>query len=257
MFFYLDVYILLNFIMNLFLIMITAMIRQKRCRFFRLFAVSLVTSLLSAAITYFFWQNLLLQILFVVPQTGGLVLFSFAFEGRRSFLEDYIAFLFLTFFAGGCIGVVLHLLAVLGNESNALGKLLAAVILLFILFLCFRWKIVQQQNRNASVLSAKLTHRGKECSIRVLYDTGNHLISPYSGECVAVISQKLADKIELSKQQYPLCIPYSSVGGKGLLEAYRIERLLLSDGSVRKDFLAAISQNLNEDNEIQMILNKK
>lgn len=254
---YLDIYILLNFIMNLFLLIITAIIRQKQCRVFRLFLTSFAVALLSAAITYFWWGNTGWLLLFTILQLCGLNFFAFSYEGYKSFLSDCVTFVFLTFFAGGCIGAFVHLLDAKNNSAKrySLWWILIAVIVLFILFFVFRWELLQQQSNRETVLSVTIVHKGSEYHTRALYDTGNQLLSPYTGEKVSVISEKLSEKIGIAKEQNPVYIPYSSVGGSGLMKAYRLESIWLSGGKRQENVLVAVSENLNAENEVQMILN--
>lgn len=252
---YLDIYLILNFIMNLFLLMITAIVRQKRCHIFRLFLSSFAVSVVSAFITYYFWGNMAGQIVLAVIQMGGLVILAFEFEGMKVWISDFITFVFLTFFAGGSIGAFVGFLYHGKAKDNSIVWIVVAVIILFILFFAFRWEIIQGQHQKKSVMSAKIVHKGREYRIRALYDTGNQLISPYTGESVVVISKKLSEKMKLSEEQNPVLIPYSSVGGNGLMEAYRIDYIYLPNGKTRKFFLAAVSENLNEKNNVQMILN--
>ena len=70
---------------------------------------------------------------------------------------------------------------------------------------------------------------------------------------MAVISKSLAQELELEKVP-PLMIPYTSVGGSGLLHAYRIDGMVLESGQRRNHFLAAVSDKIHGE-EIQMILN--
>lgn len=88
---------------------------------------------------------------------------------------------------------------------------------------------------------------GRRYPLRLLLDTGNCLVSPYSGERVMIMAQSLALKLKLAEQKRPLMIPYHSIGGDGVLPAYRIPLLILQDGSVIRNFLAAVSPQLSED----------
>ncbi|MDD7402914.1 MAG: sigma-E processing peptidase SpoIIGA [Butyribacter sp.] len=256
---YLDVYIFLNFIMNLFLIMITAIVRQKKSRIFCMILVSLAVSLFSAATTWLLWGKNGWQLVCAVFQMMILVFFSFPYEGKSVFAGDFLAFLFLAFFSGGCIGACMNFLSrwTHSGKGIACGEIITAVVILFILFFLFRWEILKQRNQKRNVLSAKIIHRKKEYQIRALFDTGNSLVSPYTGERVAVISKKLAQQMALEKEQNPILIPYSSIGGKGLMKAYRIEEICFADDRTEKDFLAAVSENLGTENEIQMIFNNR
>jgi len=108
-----------------------------------------------------------------------------------------------------------------------------------------------------SVVSAVLVHNGRKKNIKALYDTGNHLVSPYTGEPVAVISKELSEWAGLPGKIPPLLVPYHSIGGDGLLETYRLDALFIQDGRVVKNFLAAASNNICTDRDIQMILNNQ
>ncbi len=147
-----------------------------------------------------------------------------------------------------------------GGESSqkfSLLFLLVSVFLLYILFRFLRTSIAKQELRRESMANVTLIHNGRELVVKALFDTGNHLISPYTGEPVFIISKELSESLELKKNLKPLLIPYNSIGGRGLLEAYRLELVQFQDGSTRKNFLAAVSDNICTDKEIQMILNNQ
>ena len=95
---------------------------------------------------------------------------------------------------------------------------------------------------------------GRRYPLRLLLDTGNCLVSPYSGERVMIMAQSLALKLKLAEQKSPLMIPFHSIGGDGVLPAYRIPLLILQDGSAIRNFLAAVSPQLSEDSAVQLIM---
>ncbi len=69
-----------------------------------------------------------------------------------------------------------------------------------------------------------------------------------------IMAQSLALKLKIAEQKRPLMIPYHSIGGDGVLPAYRIPLLILQDGSVIRNFLAAVSPQLSEDSAVQLIM---
>lgn len=101
------------------------------------------------------------------------------------------------------------------------------------------------------------TENGSRFPLRVLFDSGNGLVSPYTGEAVMIIAKELAEQMEIEKEQNPLWIPFHSIGGDGLLPAYRFPSLVLQNGQKKENFLAAVSDNISTDRTIQMILNHK
>lgn len=255
-YFYVDFYVILNFIMNFFLLIITAMLRQKRCRFCRFLFLSCISAVISACYTYFFWERAVIQMGAAILQIGLFVFLAFGWEGWKQFAGDSAVFSFLTFFTGGFTGAIQSFLQrIKAPGKNSAVWILLAVFLLFLLFFLFRWEITRQEHFRKNIRTAKVFHRGKEEKIKVLYDTGNQLISPYTGEKVAVISQELASKMELEKGQNPLLIPYHSIGGDGLLKVYRMEWIRIDGEGCRKEFLVAVSENMKEGQDVQMILN--
>lgn len=255
--FYVDFYFILNFMMNLFLILVTAMLRQKRSRFGRMVVLSCLHAAVSCVYTYLLWEKTGWQTGIAVVQMVVFVRLAFEKEGLRSFLEDSLVFFFLTFFTGGLIGAFqAFLMRVIGSPGASSGVwLFPVVFLLFLLFFMLRWEWIRQEHSRKSIRMAVVCHGGCEASIRVLYDTGNQLVSPYTGEGVAIISTELAEKLSLAEGQNPVLIPYHSIGGDGLLKAYRMEYLRITGGGSKRNFLAAVSSNLTGEQGVQMILN--
>ena len=71
-----------------------------------------------------------------------------------------------------------------GGESSqkfSLLFLLVSVFLLYILFRFLRTSIAKQELRRESMVNVTLIHNGRELVVKALFDTGNHLISPYTG----------------------------------------------------------------------------
>ena len=254
---YADFYFILNFIMNVFLILLTAMLRQKRCRMCHFIFVAAINAVLSVMITYMLWKMVVLQIFVAVLQMLEIVFWAFEREGVRRFIKDFMTFFFLTFFIGGLTGTVQNLCLKVSDTKKAYSMrfIFVAVFLLFLLFFLLRWELIREEHARLSIRQAVIAHSGIQVEIQVLYDTGNQLVSPYTGEAVAVISQELARKLEVAKNQSPILIPYHSIGGDGLLNAYRIESLRIEGGISKKNFLAAVSENLTKEQGVQMILN--
>ena len=81
------------------------------------------------------------------------------------------------------------------------------------------------------------------------------LVSPYTGERIAVISRKTAKSLELEKEQNQLLVPFSTIGGGGMMEVYRLEKMILEEQREKQEILVAVNESLDSHREIQMILN--
>jgi hypothetical protein len=58
----------------------------------------------------------------------------------------------------------------------------------------------------------------------------------------------------LARNQHPLWIPFHSIGGEGVLPAYRIPALILQNGEEKKNLLAAVTSDMSKDVTIKLIL---
>ncbi len=263
--FYADLYWILNFIMNLFLLYVTAWWINEPASIKRWIFASAVCATLPVITTYLYNYGIKLPgLLTAVSGLALLVWQAYRPGSLRQFLKIIFNFVLLSAFTAGMLFMLKGIFQKKGFYGRYQGRqevsllfLLISVFMLYILFRLLRVSILKQELRQRSVVNATLVHNGRKHEIKALYDTGNHLISPYTGEPVVVISKELSDCLGLKENLNPLLIPYHSIGGDGLLEAYRLDLLQFKDGSTRKNFLAAVSGNICKDKEIQMILNNQ
>lgn len=263
-YFYWDIFLILNFIMNLFLMGMTGMIRRKNIVKKRMFLASFLGSLamtagmiLQLSLFYNDSTDLCSPNTFLVLEAivVALVMLQITFResSGRELLSDFWGMVQVSVITGGCLCLAGEHFSWFDN-LNAWALLAGAVIvyLLFFAALYLFGKQEQQKHVLDGILSDK---NGEKYTIRVLYDTGNRLVSPYTGESVMIISDKLVEKLEIKKDQLPLWIPYHSIGGDGMLPAYRLPKITLQNGEIRENFLAAVSEKISADHTIQIIWN--
>lgn len=271
---YLDIYFILNLIINFFLLGVTGVLRQKRISFRRWFLCSVAGSLFSTVIyacSCMAGRGYLLLDLCSIPV---LVRFSYQDKNRRIWFQDTLFLGVMTMLTGGCLYAVYEGFSVwqpaLFQAENPpaymiMGLIIVGILALSVVFLLLGKELLYQTQYGKNVYEAVLYHQGRKYHIQILQDTGNQLVSPYTGERVAVIAKALAGELGLEQEQAGLYIPYHSIGGSGILPAYRLERLEWGNESVHgvsygrhhghmEHFLAAVSTELGEQ-EIQMIVN--
>ena len=267
--FYWDIFWLLNFIMNLFLLGMTAIIRRKYLRKWRLIGVSLLESgQMTAVIVWWlqqlkehngkneilFWQNgmpaglIMLEILFAFE----MLQFCFWEKQFRELLKDLLYFLQVSVLTGGALLLCREWM---GKEhTTGIWTLFAGTAGIWLVFYIMERYLRQGDKRVNTMDGVIIMGNGRRYPLRVMLDTGNCLVSPYSGERVMIIGETLAQQLEITKTRPPLLIPFQSIGGDGMLTAYRIPRLSLQDGSEVRNFLAAVSPKLSEDSAVQLIM---
>ena len=255
--FYADLYWILNFIMNIFILSMTAYLSQSSYKMLRWCITSAICSAVSLLITYF--CHTVFDLKAVAASFAEILIMLYIALRPHSFkmyVRQICYFFEVTFITAGFLMTMRNILleTIIKHSRMSLIMIFAGITILAIVFLCLRQIMLKEQINRKSVDKALLINRGKKYEIKVLYDTGNHLISPYTGEPVMIISKEFAVKAGLYDMN-PVLIPYHSIGGDGLLNAYRLDFLKIERGEIKKNFLAAVSDELCTDKEIQMILN--
>lgn len=261
--------------MNLFLIGMTGLLRRKAVRKRRILLASLAGSAQMTGLTLLWlsycvrtgdvgglpWRGrrgipvmpvLLAAALFVAWE---MLQISFRERLRQERLRNLFSFFQVSILTGGALLFCWEWLG-RGLEPSLWLVILGTAGVFAVLF--YLERMVGNREQQHHVMDGVLyMGEGEGYPLRVLLDTGNQLVSPYSGERVMILSESLAQQLELSRTQKPLWIPFHSIGGEGLLPAYRIPALVLQNGSELRDFLAAVSPELSADPTIQMILHSE
>ncbi len=250
---YLDLWFILNLLCDYLLCLLTARAAGLCLRRLRYALAALAGAVYACAaylpalrfLAYPGWKLL----------AGGLMAWI-AFGAEAHPLRCTLLFFAVSAFFGGA------LLALSGGRPLCLSlqELLLAFLLCYGLgTLLFRFRSLLQSRQFRAV---RVEHCGRFASFQALLDTGNGLRDPVSGARVVIASPRalagilrentaLFDTLapvelqELSAQIPVLSgrlrlLPFSAVGGKGLLPAFRPERLFI-DGREERDYLIAVS----------------
>ena len=255
--FYADLYWILNFIMNIFLLNMTAYLSQSQYKMLRWCIVSSLCSAVSLFFTYY--CRTIFDLKIIMLSFAEILLMIYAAlkpYSFRMYVRQIFYFFEVTFITAGFLMSIRNILfeIIIQHSHVSLLIIFAGIIILAIVFHCLRECMLKDEMSRKSVDFAMLINRGRKYKIKVLYDTGNHLISPYTGEPVMIISKDFAVRAGLDELN-PILIPYHSIGGDGLLNAYRLDFIKIGRGDIRRNFLAAVSDELCTDKDIQMILN--
>ena len=166
-------------------------------------------------------------------------------------------FLSLALFSGGGIMAFLSVGNALFDELpvSAMGMICLSMALMGIAFAMLRRQWAVQRQNQQTFAWVEVVHGGRHCRVKALMDTGNRLVSPYTGEGVWIVSEELAGELALSRDRAPIYIPFQSLGGSGLWEAYRLERAVVEKTRAYENILVAVSPHLGEMDEIQIICN--
>lgn len=251
--------------MNLFLVWITAFIRRKNYTPFRWLAASAIVSFLSLIykIRILMGKSNIPVFFYIILSVVLLTVISYTYRGYKAknalkiLVKDIVMLLFCAVLTAGSL---LLLRGVINEEKSvsvfaAFILMIVSFVILYVLFIILRNMIKGEAQKCGVTLKATLVQGDAHMMINVLYDTGNNLSSPYTNEPVNIISEKTAIQTGIRDVQKPLLIPYSSIGGSGMLKAYRFEKIIFRNGEVMINFLGALSDEIGDDSDFQMILN--
>ena len=259
--FYADLYFMLNLIINVFLLYITAYLKKQRIKVKRCLTVSVIFAVVSTYSTYIYYRGILTGVLFLTVsllEVVFILITAYRPQGFRGFCSYFFVFIGVAVFISGVLLMIRDRFSFAVFEQNKTMSFVAVIIslsVIMLVFMLFRRMIVWQISSQKRVTAVTLFCNGKKIEIKALYDTGNQLVSPYTGEPVTIISQDIYKKAEIGRERTPILIPYHSIGGDGLLKAYRIDGIKVDGEGIKRDILVAVSENLCADKEIQMILN--
>lgn len=236
---YLDVVVILNFAVDLCLLLGTNRLTGFPQRFGRCALGALLGGLYAGMCMLPGWHflgNLLWRIVFL------LLMGSVAFGFQRSALRRCIVFTFLTMALGGAAAVI--------GSGSFWALVAAAGGICLLCALGFRGKLGQQ-----SFVPVELTYGQRQASLLALQDTGNTLRDPVTGQSVLIVGPQIAGQlVGLSRQQLrqPVetvaagivpglrLVPYRAVGQEnGMLAAIRMQNVRI--GTWRGSTLVAFA----------------
>ena len=265
---YADVLITLNLFVNFFILQFTCRICKERFRFFRLIFAALVGAAFSL---YIFLPptGMFTETVFRLVISALIVLLAFGFSSIKSLVRRVAVFFAVSFlYAGAMMGIW----AIWKPDSLAINNgvvylnISPTVLIIATLVSYGALSLIR-------FFSAKHAYAGKRCRLKITYgensaeltalvDTGHSLTDALSQKDVIIIEKSLAvklceeipDNVTLPNNKTPKgfrLIPYSVVGGKGILPAFlpdKVELLDEKNSTEIRDVLLGISDSaLGED----------
>ena len=222
---YADILFVVNYAVNLALLLISARLlgiipKKKRI---------CLAALLGAAgslIIFLPLNGILIQNLYKIALTFVMTITAFGIHPYRRLIRALLALTLCSFLFAG---VMLALQFVWGGilyESGVVYFDISAFELIFwtgaaygILWLFERLFLGRKEEKNLCSVTADL--EGKQISFHALEDNGNRLKEPFSGAPVVVCDGALAGRLSPASPERIRLIPCSTVTGDAVLEAFR------------------------------------
>ncbi len=255
---YVDTLFLVNFVMNLYLLMLTNQSTGRTATRLRMVAAAAVGAgiYLAGFILTFLpaLPRLLLQM-----ALASLLMIKIAFRpqsmaGYKKLLERLLSY---SFFVGGALYMLIRHIEGMADYSFGIFFVMGVGGLLYLL--C-SYLAECRKKATGSCLVTLCVGETRE-QVRAIVDTGNGLVEPISGKPVSVADRKVLER--LWPQGLPAfyrVIPYHSIGeAKGILQGYLIEMMIVEQEGIANQFeqvyVAAGKEEVSSKGSYEMILN--
>lgn len=234
---YLDVLISVNVYINYLLLVLTARFAGCRQVRTRIVLAALFGALSSCTILLDIPSKLLSAAIKIIT-AAVMTAIAFEIRSRQMFFKLVAILTTVTFgFAGAMIGIK----NIMSTENISVSNFsvyldISPIYLILITLVCYILlsvysKLTAGKTRQNSVCRLTISSEGKSITLDALLDTGNTLTEPFSGLPVVVVNEKsifhlLPNDIKNFSTENPKpsknirLIPYTSVGGEGLLKGF-------------------------------------
>lgn len=263
---YVDRIFFLHFVMNFFLLLLTAKLGNCQTKIKRLLG--------AAAVSAFFFVAVLVIPADRMPaavgvKTGaaicaglGALQTAFQFRSREGLIRAALWYAASACVLGGVLGAGYGIAKLLFcsrlPESVGMTGLLAAAVFAAAAGMWLGGR-ERRAGRNAC-WRAELVHGNVKRTVTALMDSGNSLYDPFTGRPVCIVEAGTAEALGiLSKPEKIHIIPYHSIGKQhGLLQAAAVDEVYLEkegqERRIKQVMLAVSPHGLSADGRYQLIL---
>lgn len=262
---YIDSLFLVNFVMNLYLLILvnTGVYRTAtRLRLLLGAAMGAVVYLLPFFLGGSVWLKILIG---MIVGTCLMIFVAFPINSLRAFWKITERLLCMSFLMGGGVLFLLQRAPVIRRHTQGIFGVMGAGAFVFLLV-----AYLQEQKRKKNY-TCRVTLSGRDGKMKVaaLVDSGNSLVEPISGKPVSVIDKSVFYGLWREPPELYRVIPYHSIGKKrGMLKGYLLSEIQIEVEGVTKscrDVYVAVSEesitgegvSLSEDSRahIKMLVN--
>lgn len=256
---YIDLVLLLNFLIDLILIFSTALILRRQTNLKKIIKGALIGSL--STLSLLLNLNTYLLLLLKVTTAAIMVIVVFGFKNLKYTLKN-IFYLYTSSIVLGGFLYMLELELCYQNDTMLFyhNNLVLNFVLLLILspvILYFYVKFAKELKDNYSKYY-NIDIYLKDGTIKPLtafLDTGNKLIDPYFKRPIILVNK---NKINLNYLDTNIImVPYDSLNNHGLLKCIVPDKIYIDKIGIKKNFLIGISEEEIKIDGIDCILNSK
>ena len=258
---YIDSLFLVNFVMNLYLLLLVDLSTLRTATRSRLLLGAGVGGV-CGLLPFMLPGPILTKVCAsALAGTVGMILITFPVRGIRMFLKLLKRLLLYSFCMGGVLLFLIRSFPRFRSFFTGISGILGVGGISFL----FLSRARERKEPKDSICRAELVCPGERFWVTALVDSGNSLVEPISGKPVCIVSEQLLNRLREKLPPGYRAIPYHSIGKKrGILEGYLLPELIVELDGIRKSFtqiyIAAGPEGISETDDekaesVKMIIN--
>lgn len=254
---YVDLILLLNFILDFILLVSVAMILKRTSHILRLILGAFIgsISILSLFISMSSLELFLLKIFISIL----MVLVSFGYKNIKYTFNNLVYLYLLSIILGGALYLIndsfshKNIGLVFFRNSFSINIIIILILSPIVTFLYVR-RVKKEKEELSKYYKCSITFlNNKTVNLTGFLDTGNNLYDPYKKRPIIVINKTVLASYK------PRCIlvPCLTVNKESMLKCFRIKKIVINGKVIEDECLVGISDNNFNLGEVDLLLHNK
>ncbi len=239
---YIDLFFLLNLIMDYIIIISTSILLKRKTSTIRIILSSLLGGISSLLLLFSNINKILLEVISIIL----MVLIAFGYNKIRYIIKNIIYVYLLSTLLGG----IIYLFNIKVSNNVFLTYLIIIIISIEVLILYIK-EIKKMKNIYNNYYKVDIYFKDKEkISVIGFVDTGNNLYDPYKKRPIILLSKKY-----IRDDNYIL-VPYYTMSGEGLLKCIKPDIIFIEGIGYKGNVLIGFSDSPKLIDGVDVILHK-
>ena len=239
---YIDLFFLLNLIMDCIIIISTSILLKRKTSTIRIILSSLLGGISSLLLLFSNINKILLEVISIIL----MVLIAFGYNKIRYIIKNIIYVYLLSTLLGG----IIYLFNIKVSNNVFLTYLIIIIISIEVLILYIK-EIKKMKNIYNNYYKVDIYFKDKEkISVIGFVDTGNNLYDPYKKRPIILLSKKY-----IRDDNYIL-VPYYTMSGEGLLKCIKPDIIFIEGIGYKGNVLIGFSDSPKLIDGVDVILHK-
>ena len=250
---YIDIILIINFIIDLLLLLSVSFLLKRRASLTRIIISSSIGSL--STLLLFVIHNNFLLLIYKLLTSIIMIIITFKYNNFHYFKDNLIYLYIISIVLGGTIYLINNQISSINNgltftSNNLKINLFLLIIITPIIIYKYLKTTKNYQITYSNYYDIDIYYNDLCIKGTAFLDTGNNLKDPYFKRPIILINKEL-----INEPVKTFLVPYSVVNNqKGLLEVFSTKKIIVNNKKCKKTLLGLSDINING---IKIILNKE